>query len=494
MKITSWLWVVVVAGCGGGSTSSPDAFVADAAPDTITVAITSPVGGASIRGTRAVEVKGTLAAAAPITSVDVKVGTTTVAAIFGEKAFTATVMVANNANTITVTAHDAIQGSGTASVDVDYPFVHFTDFPAATRVLGQTAADIGTQRTTDASTMKFAVGDPVMIGATLYVPVLGENRVLGYSAFPTTDNQAGDFVLGQATLADGVAAVGADGLDQPSDVDSDGTKLVASDHANNRVVVWNTAPSTTHVAADVVVGEPDFDTSTGGCEAARVKGPIDLTIASGRLIVADTNNNRVLIWNTIPTTNGAAADLVIGQADFTHCAGNDDNQDSVSDLGPTARTVRNPIGVWSDGTRLIVADSANNRLLIWKTFPTSSFTPADVVLGQPSFTTANPGLSATALASPQFIASNGNQLVVTDTNNNRVLVWDDVPTLSGRAPDHVIGQSTFLHGSANDDNQDDATDATPSARTLKAPRGLLLTATSLWVSDQSNNRALVYVP
>ena len=34
-------------------------------------------------------------------------------------------------------------------------------------------------------------------------------------------------------------------------------------------------------------------------------------------MVADTDNNRVLIWNSIPTTNGANADLVLGQDNFT---------------------------------------------------------------------------------------------------------------------------------------------------------------------------------
>jgi hypothetical protein len=32
-------------------------------------------------------------------------------------------------------------------------------------------------------------------------------------------------------------------------------------------------------------------------------------------MITDTDNNRVLIWNTIPSTNYAAADIVMGQTD-----------------------------------------------------------------------------------------------------------------------------------------------------------------------------------
>ena len=33
--------------------------------------------------------------------------------------------------------------------------------------------------------------------------------------------------------------------------------------------------------------------------------------------MADTQNNRVLIWNTIPTKNNQPADLVLGAPNFT---------------------------------------------------------------------------------------------------------------------------------------------------------------------------------
>ena len=40
------------------------------------------------------------------------------------------------------------------------------------------------------------------------------------------------------------------------------------------------------------------------------------------LFVTDLGYNRVLIWNSIPTSNGAAADVAIGQPDLVSSIAN----------------------------------------------------------------------------------------------------------------------------------------------------------------------------
>jgi hypothetical protein len=45
-----------------------------------------------------------------------------------------------------------------------------------------------------------------------------------------------------------------------------------------------------------------------------------------------------------------------------------------------------PTAVASDGSILAVADTSNNRILIWKSIPTTFGQPADIVLGQKDFT------------------------------------------------------------------------------------------------------------
>ena len=87
---------------------------------------------------------------------------------------------------------------------------------------------------------------------------------------------------------------------------ADGSKLLVSDSNNNRVLIWNTVPATNGVQADVVIGQTDFVTATGGASATKMTGPDGLSVTpDGKLLVCDKTNNRVLIFNSIPTSNGA---------------------------------------------------------------------------------------------------------------------------------------------------------------------------------------------
>ena len=81
--------------------------------------------------------------------------------------------------------------------------------------------------------------------------------------------------------------------------------------------------------------------------------------------MADSNNSRVLVWNSIPTTNFALADKVLGQADFAHAMANDELQTGMTSTVPSARTLKNPSGVYIYGTKLFVTDRGNHRYLIF---------------------------------------------------------------------------------------------------------------------------------
>lgn len=74
-----------------------------------------------------------------------------------------------------------------------------------------------------------------------------------------------------------------------------------------------------------------------------------------QIAVADNAANRVLVWNSFPATNGAPADVVLGQADFTSSA-----------AATTAAGMRSPGGVLLHGDMLIVGDHANNRYLVFE--------------------------------------------------------------------------------------------------------------------------------
>jgi hypothetical protein len=262
-------------------------------------------------------------------------------------------------------------------------------------------------------------------------------------------------------------------------------------------------PTSGPAMADVVVGQSDFGLNVEACTAAGADQLEGVVIADGKLIVSQWSNRRILIWNAIPTTNGEPADIVLGQASFSSCAANDDDQDGTSDSAPTARTLAGPSGIWSDGTRIAVADYGNNRVLIWSTFPEESFAPADIVLGQSNFSNnarndddqdgvedANP--TARTFSSAYFVKSNGTQLVVAEYDNNRVLLWDGFPTANFEPADVVLGQSDFRGATANDDDQDGIEDANPTDRTVFGPGDLLITGNQLLLADTGNHRVLVF--
>src|ERR1043165_8335992 len=148
----------------------------------------------------------------------------------------------------------------------------------------------------------------------------GNSRVLNYpSAAAMANGAAADFVLGQPNLTSGTANNGglsASSLFDPQGVavDAAGNVFVADSH-NNRVLMY-TQPLTTDAIADVVIGQADFTTSATGTTAATFNSPTRVALdRDGNLYVADFNNSRVLRYAP-PFVNGMNATLVLGQPDF----------------------------------------------------------------------------------------------------------------------------------------------------------------------------------
>ncbi len=73
----------------------------------------------------------------------------------------------------------------------------------------------------------------------------------------------------------------------------------------------------TFQAAETVIGQADFagaSKNQGGLPGANTLSVPHGAPAEGSLYLADQDNHRILGFNTIPTTNNANADFVIGQA------------------------------------------------------------------------------------------------------------------------------------------------------------------------------------
>lgn len=364
-------------------------------------------------------------------------------------------------------------------------------FQNATVVIGQSDFTSGLANQGDTvgpSSLDSPWGNASLAGGKLYVSDLGSNRILGFNGVPSANGASASFVLGQSNFTSVAANTGKNGLNSPETSSSDGTHLAVADKSNNRILIYNSPPASNTAEPSLVLGQPNLDGSVNGCGQSMLNTPEAVFLGAGKVIVADTYNHRVLIWNTLPTTHGAAPDLVLGQSSFVSCAGNDANGDGTNDGAPSASTLFFPAGVWTDGTRLLVADTSNNRVLLWNTFPTTNGQAADVVLGQASPSTRATALSATGMNSPYNVASTGQQIFVADNQNYRVLVWNQFPTAHGSSADLVLGQSGFT----SKNRGDPSTGTVPSARSLYQPSGILLASPQLLVTDYGNNRVLVF--
>ena len=309
----------------------------------------------------------------------------------------------------------------------------------------------------------------------------------------------------------------ATGMNTPTAVASDGVHLAVADTLNNRVLIWNTLPAGMNQPPDVVVGQTSFTTRVfpgATPTASSLRGPQGVWIQGGKLFIADTMNDRVLIYNSIPTANGAAADVVLGQPNMTTWVQvNIANQNT----NAAANNMLTPVSVTSDGQHLFVTDLGYNRVLIWNSIPTTNQAQADVEVGQPNMTTGvpdnsfsttttnnitvetavlctvsngvdvnnhltYPSLCEYTLSVPRFALSDGTSLYIADGGNDRVLIYKKIPTTNAAAADIVLGQTDFV------------TDApTDGADTMDAPLSLAWDGSSnLYVADTYNQRILVY--
>ncbi|MCI0507320.1 MAG: hypothetical protein L0Z73_14585 [Gammaproteobacteria bacterium] len=481
--ITLMAFAVALISCssGGGGGGTPDTT----APD---IAITSHQDNETVLGVRDITLTGTVSSDTTSLSVTLN-GSPVTPTQPTSSSFTVDLTLTDRLNTIAVTASDGSGNENDISLTLNYPFLSFTNGQAASVVIGQPdfTSSAPNQNGAAAANTLNSPGGRMALSDTgvLFVADGINNRVLAYSSIPESNNASAEFAIGQNDLITTDLGTGAGELRLPYSATIADGKLFIADSGNHRVLIFNQLPVGSGAVADVVVGQSDFGLSAGGCAADRLYYPADIMVVDTKLIISETGNHRVLIWNAIPQTNGAAADIVIGQDNFTTCTENDSDRNGVSgDIG--ANTLSSGGGSWSDGNKLFVADWGNHRVLIWNQFPTTNGQPADLVLGQANMTSAVPALSATGMEYPVNVASNGNQLFVSfgleAITAPRVLIWDSIPQVTQAAADRILLQSTLAGTVNNEATQNAGTDAA----------GLLITATQLLVSDMFNSRILVF--
>lgn len=375
------------------------------------------------------------------------------------------------------------------------PPVVVETFQAASTLIGQADWDDAALGACTASSITDPTGPVAWDGTSLLVPDSWSGRLLAFTPVPPAESDpatapAASFVIGEPDLTTCNDASSTLVIPQAPFVA--GSALVVADSGLNQVLVWNATPGSWNTAPDRVFGDGFSE-----CTATGLMDPRSAVIAGSRLIVADTLNSRVLIYDLDDPSMPVAVlgqVLAAGADPFTNCAPNDPGTGPQAD--PTASTLKYPTGVWTDGTRLFVADTENNRVLIWNAVPTVSGAAADVVVGQSDFGSTQSTPDATHMDGPSSVTSDGEQLFVADTWNHRVLVYGTIPTSNGAAATKVLGQGDFTHSAPNDDDQDwnVTTDPAPTARTLSFPNGVAVVDGLLAVTDWGNRRVVVYRP
>ena len=236
-------------------------------------------------------------------------------------------------------------------------------------------------------------------------------------------NETGDILLSGYGFDN---AGGANKLNHPVSISANYGKLAVTDRFNNRVLIWNTIPSS-NTPPDLVLGQTNFTTHNSGTGLNNMDFPGQVSITpDGKVLVADSDNNRVLVWTSFPTSSGQSADFALPITDYVN-------------FGDSW-----PWGVWSDGTKVVVTATVAKSVLFWNSFPGPSTSP-DVVL------------TSDQVGTPRSILSDGNYVMLGDENANgpciglngtrSTHVWTSWPT-SSRDPDACI--DNWLAGTIHD--------------------------------------------
>ena len=222
-------------------------------------------------------------------------------------------------------------------------------------------------------------------------------------------------------------------FNHPASMATDGTRLILADTFNNRVLVWRTPPDR-NVPPDFVLGQRNKQRNEPGTGRDQMNWPTQVTTDGRHLAVADTMNERILIWTDFPTRTGEAADVVL-------------ESNVLRQQDPT-KYFDWPWGVWTDGRKLVVAGTQSSSVLIWNRIPAADNISPDIAV------------TNRRLGTPRTITSDGTTLIVGDHNANvpgksawGTFFWRTFPTADNAPPDFFLDDpyGGWLHGTFTQD-------------------------------------------
>ncbi|MFQ6062119.1 MAG: hypothetical protein ACE5J9_02960, partial [Methanosarcinales archaeon] len=204
-------------------------------------------------------------------------------------------------------------------------------------------------------------------------------------------------------------------FNHPKGIATDGMHLLLADTYNNRILIWNKLPQGNQ-PPDLVLGQKNFISNNPGKNLDELNWPVGVAITpDGKVLVADTENDRILIWNSFPNKNGQPADIVFQGSEKK---------------GINARgNIIWPWAVWTDGKKVVVASTGSGQVLIWNNFPTKNNQPADNILQLKEFGT------------PRSIGSDGKHLAIGDHNapgGQGTFMWKNFPARDDKKYDFLL--------------------------------------------------------
>ncbi len=235
------------------------------------------------------------------------------------------------------------------------------------------------------------------------------------------------------------------------------------------------------------------------------------------------SNGNVYIYNSLPTTNSVSPNV------------------SLDSIG-----LNSALGVYSDGTKLFIADTGNYRVLIYNSIPVANNLMPDIVLSQSAYPydvsgngtklfvtgpangcliynsipingSATPDVNLNGLSSPCSAASDGTKLIVANQGSGQIFIYNSIPTTNATSPNVIIsgfnvnynigvackngklfvseaGNNRIVCFSSIPTSSCDISSATSIINGLNFPKQISFDGVRLCVADQVSNKVKLFFP